>query len=117
MPSPSIWELTKTALDTLGVPVAANVYIAATNAELPDLYLVYFLVSSTPEQHADNVEKIRGNRVQVSAFTRTTLATLPDVSAAMVAAGFARGPTRELPYSQQTRHFGLAMDFIYVEES
>lgn len=111
----TIWEIAKTALDTLGLPVAANVYLSATGDALPDTYLVYFLVSSPPLMHADDFEILRSYRVQVTAYSRTGLATLPDISAAMVAAGFSRSGQRELPYNQQTRHYALALDFIYIE--
>ncbi len=111
----SIWERVIAALTGLGVPMAANVYVAASGQELPDLYLVYFLVSSPPEQHADDAETLRSYRIQVTVYKRAGLASLPDVDGAMVAAGFRRGPQRELPYNQLTRHFGLALEYVYLE--
>lgn len=111
----TIWERTAAALASLGVPVAAGVYLSATPAALPDLYLVYFLVSSPPEQHADDVETLRSYRMQVSAYIRTGLAGLPDIDSAMTAAGFTRGPQTEIPYNQLTRHFGLALEYVYLE--
>ncbi len=111
----SIWERVVAALTSLAVPMAANVYIATTGAELPDLYLAYFLVSSPPEQHADDEETLRSYRMQISVYNRAGLASLPDVDSAMVAAGFSRGPQRELPYNQLTRHFGLALEYVYLE--
>lgn len=112
----TIWERTKAALNSLGVPLAANVYLTASGEELPDLYLVYFLVSSPPEQAADNQETLRSYRMQVSIYSRSGLVSLPDVDGAMTAAGFARGPQREIPFNQVTGHFGLALEFIYLEE-
>jgi len=88
----SIWEVTAAALAGLGVPIAANVMISEASAALPDLYLVYFLVSAPPSLHADNAETLRTYRMQVSAYNRAGLASLPDVDGAMVAAGFTRGP-------------------------
>lgn len=111
----SIWERVVAALTGLGVPMAANVYVAPTAGELPDLYLVYFLVSSPPEQHADDAEILRSYRMQVTIYNRAGLASLPDVDGSMVAAGFTRGPQRELPYNQLTRHFGLALEYVYLE--
>jgi hypothetical protein len=111
----TIWEQVETALTPLNTPMAANRYIVATNAALPDLYIVYQLVSSPPEQHADNVERERSYRVQVTAWSRTGLVGLPNISGAMVAAGFMAGPKRELPYSETTRHFGLVMEFVITE--
>jgi len=111
----TIWERVKTALTGLGVPMAANVYISGTGNELPNLFLTYFLVSSPPEQHADDAETLRSYRMQISIYQRAGLVSLPDVDSAMVAAGFTRGPQREIPYNQLTRHFGLALEYVYLE--
>lgn len=113
----TVWERVKTALTALGLPMAANEYIAATSAERPDLYLVYFLVTSPPEQFMDDRESLRSNRIQVSIYSRNGLISLPNVSGAMVAAGFAPGPKNEIPYNHATRHFGLSLEFVELEES
>ena len=113
----TVWELTKTALTALGVPMAANTYQAVSGVDnLPDLYLVYFAVSAAPRQHAEDAETLRTWRVQVSVYNRAGLTSLPDVKGQMVAAGFTRGPARELAYDIVTRHYGLALDFFYLEE-
>lgn len=96
--------------------MAANRYLVATGADLPDQFMVYQLISSPPRLHADNVEKYRTYRMQVTIWDRNGLASLPDVAGSMVVAGFGRGPIRELPYEDSTRHFGLAMEFLYLEE-
>lgn len=110
----TIWEITKSALTGLGVPLAADVYIPASGVDFPDLYLVYFLVTSPPEQSADDAETLRSYLVQVSTYSRDGMVGLPDVAGAMVAAGFERSAMRHLPYNNKTRHFGLAEDFIYL---
>ncbi len=112
----TIWARVKAALTGLGVPMAANAFVAAEGAERPDVYLVYFLIVSPPLQHADNKETLREYAVQVSIYSRSGLASLPDVEGAMLAAGFMFETQRELPYNPETRHFGLAMDFNFVEE-
>lgn len=111
----TIWEITAAALTGLGVPMAASRYIGS-NDQLPDLFLVYFLVSSPPEQHADNLETLRSYLMQVSIFSRTGLTGLPDVAGAMVAAGFTRGLERELPFNQTTGHYGLALELNFLAE-
>jgi len=113
----TIWAQVEEALSGLGVPAAANIMLSATGDSLPDLYLVYFLVSSTPELHADNFEVMRGNRIQVTVYNRNGLEGLPDVDQAMVDAGFLRGPARELPYNRETRHFGLALEYVYAQDN
>ena len=111
----TIWSTVYTALVTLGVPLAANAYVPASGADLPDLFIVYSLISSPPEQHADDIEKMRSYYVQVSIYNRLGLNSLPNVDTAMTGAGFARGAWRELPYNPGTRHYGLAKDYILLE--
>jgi len=113
----TIWELVEDALDGLSTPMAANVYLSASTETLPDVYMVYILVSSPPEQHADNVETLRSYRMQVNIYSRAGLVDLPDVDTAMTAAGFSRGPMRELPYNAITHHFGLALEYVFIENS
>jgi len=112
----TIWERVNTALTALSLPLAANVYIPASGQELPDSYLVYFMISDPAELHADNIEKLRSYRVQVSYYSRNGLLTMPDIVGAMTGAGFTRLPGRELPYNPDTRHFGIALDFNYLED-
>jgi hypothetical protein len=106
-----------TALATLHLPLAATVYIPATGSTYPDSYLVYSVPSAAPEQAADDGETLRSVRVQVNWWSRAGLATPPAIEAAMLAAGFTSGPWRELPYSQDTGHYGLSWDFFKLEET
>jgi hypothetical protein len=113
----TIYERTATALGTLSpaIPYALGQYITATGADLPDTFIVFTLVDGSPEQHADDAEWYRTYRVQVSIYSRSGLVSLPDVNTAMLAAGFTKGPERQLPYDQESKHFGLAKDFFYLE--
>lgn len=111
-----IWSATRTALTGLELPMAANQYMAATGAEIPDTFLVYQLVTSPAQQHADDAETLRSYLMRVTYYSRDGLSTCPDIKNAMVAAGFSRGEFRELPYFQETRHFGLSFDFNYLDE-
>lgn len=111
----SIWETISSALTSLSIPMAPGKYITASGVDLPDEFIVYTLVSSPPEQHADNVETMRSYLVQISYFNRDGLAEMPDIRTAMKSAGFMRGAERDLPYDEVTRHFGLALEFVYIE--
>ncbi|PKN87784.1 MAG: hypothetical protein CVU46_03125 [Chloroflexi bacterium HGW-Chloroflexi-8] len=111
----TIWERVVSALTSLSVTMAANVLIVASEAERPAEYLVYSVVTSPAEQFADNAETARSWLVQISYYNRAGLATMPYISGAMAAAGFMPSAQRELPYNQQTRHFGYALDFVYAE--
>lgn len=108
----TIWERVETALSDLNISVAANTYTGST---LPDQFAVYQLISDPAIQHADDRETMTRYRVQVTVYSRGGLADLPDVRGAMLAAGFTRGPSRELPFNRDTRHYSLAMDFFYTE--
>ena len=110
----TVFEQASTALATLSpaIPYAPAQYVMANGADLPDTFIVFLLVSGSPEQHADNAETQRSYRVQVSIYSRSGLGTLPNVDAAMLAAGFRKNPERQLPFDQETRHFCLAKDYF-----
>lgn len=110
----TIWELAEDALDGLGCAVAANVLVAASEELRPDEYMTFFVFSTTPAQSGDDAETLRNWMVQVSYYNRAGLVGMPDISGAMAAAGFRAGAWRELPYNQQTRHYGMALDFNYL---
>lgn len=111
----AIWAITSSALSGLGIPVAAGHYVDASG-DLPDQYVVYRLISDPAAQHADDEETLRSYRMQVSAYSRTGLETLPDIDAAMLAAGFTRAGGGELPYNEGTRHYGRYTDYFYLED-
>jgi hypothetical protein len=110
----AILDRVSTALNTLSpaVPFALAPYKSAT---LPDTYIAYQLITGTPEQHADDAETHRSYLVQVSIWSKAGLANLPNVNAAMLAAGFEKSGERQLPQDQETGHYGLAKDFVYLE--
>jgi len=109
----TIFEYVNDALETLSpaIPFAMKPYVG----ELPDTFIDYQLVNGSPEQHADNVETGRSYVVQVSIWSVDGLASLPNVDAAMVAAGFQKGTERQLNTDPKTGHFGLAKDYVYFE--
>jgi hypothetical protein len=106
----TIFELVDDALTTLTpVPYAMKPYLG----DLPDTFMDYQLISGDPEQHADNAEIERSYTVQVTIWSVNGLVSLPNIDAAMVAAGFQKGPERQLPTDPQTGHYGLAKDYVY----
>lgn len=111
----TIWERIAAALAGLTIPVAANTYQAPAG-ELPDEFAVYFLISDPPAQHADDAETATRYHVQVSVFSRDGLTALPDVKTPMLAAGFTRSASRELPYNLSTGHYGLMWSFYFLED-
>lgn len=111
----NIFQKTATALATLSpaIPYALDVYLKSDAGDLPATYITYSLIDSTVEQSADNVEKLREYVMQISIYSTAGLASLPNVDAAMIAAGFVKGSERQLPRDAETRHFGLATDYHY----
>jgi hypothetical protein len=112
----TIWERVESALTPLALPMGASAFLLDTGTEIPDTYLVYFVISITPEEHADNVEIERSYLVQVSIYCRAGLAGLPDVIGAMTATGFTFSGGRDLGYEVNTRHYGISFDFEYLED-
>lgn len=108
----NIFTVTNDALASISpaVPFALDDLIGS----LPDTYIVYTLITGVGEEFADNDETARTYRVQVSIMSRAGLASLPDVDSVMRAAGFTRGPERELPKDSTTSHYGLAKDYFYL---
>lgn len=111
----TIWERIAAALSGLTVPVCAGAWTGTTKT-IPATYVVYSLVVSVPEAHADDREALRSYQVQVSVYSRAGLVGLPDIDSAMIAAGFVPGAQRELPFDQQTRHYGIALEYEYLED-
>lgn len=111
----TIFELVDDALNTLSpaVPFALHPYQSLT--AMPDTYITYQVPDSTAEQHADNVETERSYLVQIDVWDVNGLVGLPNVDAAMTAAGFLKGRRHQLPKDEQTGHFGLALDYVYLE--
>jgi len=111
-----IFERTKTALSVFApIPVVMDRYLS--NASLPDVYIVYDFITSNPDLHLDDQESGRSNLVQVTVFSRSGLSDLPDIDAAMVAAGFTKSAKRQVDVDAQSSHYGLAQDYYFYEET
>jgi hypothetical protein len=112
----TVFERVDDALATLSpVPYALKPYLTADGAELPATFIDYQLIDSPPEQHADNAETERSYLVQVTIWDTTGLVSLPNVDAAMIAAGFKKSNERQLPKDPQSGHYGLAKDYVYLD--
>jgi hypothetical protein len=114
----TIWERLTTALTSLGLPMAASVWIPANDTDIPAQYLVYMEISGVGQQFSDNLEKNRLHHIQISYYSRNGFsgANLTALNGAMQTAGFTKGPTHDLPYNSDSRLFGLALEFNFLEE-
>ena len=86
--------------------------------QLPDRYIVYFLIDDEGTTYADGEETSHQPRVQVSFFTRnkSDMLTIPDeIEKALVDSGFTRGTPGHIPYQPDTGHYGWRREFYYYE--
>lgn len=115
----TIFERVNTALSGLSpaIPFAMEVYKQVGSSSLPVQFITYQMIFSDSVEHADNVEVSRAYHVQVNIMSTTGLNSLPNVDAAMIAAGFSRGPERTLPQDQETGHYILSKDYLYFDTS
>lgn len=87
--------------------------------QLPNEYIVYFLVSAPPGLTADNKEHSYIPRIQVSFFFRNkrSFLTIPDkIVKAFTDAGFCRAGEGRIPYQTNTGHYGWRCDFNFYEK-
>jgi hypothetical protein len=56
-------------------------------------------------------------RSQEDMWSRSGLVSLPNVDAAMITAGFMKGDVKQLPKDPVSGHFGLAVEYSYLEVS
>ncbi len=113
----TIFERVSTALATLSpaIPYAMDVY--ETTTTLPDIFIAYHVIYSDARDHHDNAESLRGYLVQISTYSRADLVNLPNVDAAMRAAGFVKSTGRQIPKDSQSGHYGYAQDYFYLEDN
>lgn len=110
-----IWQLIATGLATLtGVPYAAATDRSILGDPLPDLFIVYGLVSAAPNQQADDAETERFYRMQVSIYSRAGLTSLPDTDTALYAQGFRFAREVQIPFNLETGHYGLAREYTIL---
>ena len=92
--------------------------MTCATTQLPDTYIVYFLVDDSGKSWADNAEKSNIARIQISLFYKelSKVLTVPDqIKAAFIAAGFMRVGSGRIPYQDDTSHYGWRCDFRYYE--
>ena len=102
----------ETILTAIGLPYSFE-RMACSTTQLPDTYIVYFLVDDPGKGWADNAETSHVPRIQVSLFYRdlSTVLTIPDqIEAAFIAANFMRVGAGRIPYSDETGHYGWRCD-------
>lgn len=111
----TIFERVETALSTISPAVPFSLAPYKSTTTFPDQYMTHQLIVGTPEDHADNAEIARSHLVQVTIWSKTGLASLPNVDTAMLAAGFQKSNERQLPQDRESGHYGLAKDYVYLE--
>jgi len=101
-----------------GIPWDFQRFSVSSNDQLPDSYIVYFLVDDPGQGYSDNKETSHTARIQISFYYRdvSQVKTIPDaIEAAFTDAGFTRGPAGTIPYQSDTGHYGWRRDFYFYE--
>ena len=113
----SPFKLVSTALTTLsGVEFAADANRSALSEPLPDLFIVYSRITSPIANYFDNKAQLRFVTMQLSIFSRDGLDDLPDTDTAMQNQGFSVSTETDLPYNDETRHYGVSREYtIHLE--
>lgn len=101
----------------LGIPYYFERF-TGLDTQLPDAYMVYFLVDDPGAGWADGKETAHEPRVQVSLFFRDKrlTRTAPDaIEKAFIDAGLSRVGSGRIPYQEATGHYGWRCDFRSYE--
>jgi len=104
-------------LIALGIPYDFERF-DCTADQLPDVYIVYFLVDDSGLGYSDGAETSHEPRIQVSLFYRNKISflTVPDqIEAAYKVANFLRVGSGTIPYQIDTGHYGWRCDFRFYE--
>lgn len=100
------------------VPFDWESFDSSGEKQLPDQYIVYFLVSETSALSVDGKEKSSTPRIQVSFYYRqkSKLPNMMDViKKAFLKNGFSRAGSGRIPKQITTGHHGWRYDFIFYE--
>ena len=114
-------ELILTALKgSTGIPYFFERYEEdEDNPQLPDTYIVYFLVDDNGKAWTDGNETAHEPRIQVSLFYRdkSMFKTIPtNIEAAFMTTNFMRVGSGRIPYQNDTGHYGWRCDFRFYEK-
>ncbi len=104
-------------LTSIGLPYRFE-RMTCDATQLPDTFIVYFLVDDNGKSWANNAETSHVPRMQVSLFYRdiSKALTVPDqIEAAFMADNFMRVGSGRIPYQDTTGHYGWRCDFRYYE--
>ena len=100
------------------IPYEFEFWDVKKRGELPDTYIVYFLVSEPSASSADNKERSSIPKVQFSLFYRdiSVMQSIPkQIIKAALTAGFTRVNSGRIPRKNDSGHFGWRSDFILYE--
>ncbi len=108
----------KSIKEKTNIPYDWERFEAESTQQLPDNFIVYFLVDEPPALIADNKELSTHPRIQVSFFYRqkSDFPRIKDqIKEFFVAQGFIRVGSGRIPYQKDTGHYGWRYDFNFYE--
>lgn len=100
------------------IPYEFEFWDIKERGELPDTYIVYFLVSEQSASSADNKERSSIPKVQFSLFYKdiSVMQSIPDkILKAAIEAGFTRTNCGRIPRKNDSGHRGWRCDCILYE--
>ena len=113
----NIYKTVCDTLEPLGYPLSLQGSYA-DNAIFPETFITYQLIDSQNNSHADNLPTSTTHRIQLSLYSKKPViqqgadTTLKSV---MLPSGFVRAGGRDLPFNQDTGHYGYTCDYRYFE--
>lgn len=113
----NIYELIYNTLTQLGYPVREQGTFK-TNETLPETFITYQIILSTDNAHYDNAPASTTTRIQLALYSKKpAIKQNADnlFRSVMLPAGFLRISGRDLPFNQNTGHYGYTSDYNYYE--
>lgn len=114
----NIYELIYNTLMSLGYPVREQGTFGNTEM-LPETFITYQIINETNDTHYDNKIASTTTRVQLVLYSKKpAIKQSADqlFRSVMLPAGFLRVSGRDLPFNQDTGHYGYTSDYIFYKE-
>lgn len=113
----NIYKLACDTLAPLGYPVKEQGTYAA-DAVLPETHITYYLLDSPNNTHADNLPTSTTHRVQLVLYSKKpAIKQQADtlLKSVMLPGGFLRAGGGDMPYNENTGHYGYRSVYQFYE--
>lgn len=110
-------EKCEEVLATIGLPYYFQ-HAACDAAQLPDSYIVYYLMHDSGSAWENGKETSHEARIRICLYFRdkSVFVEIPEkIEKSLMEAGFGRRCSRSIRYQIDTAHYGWRCDFNYYE--